>query len=292
VAYQQDDRASTTRYSARKSRDAGFGAVEKQPESGKKSAPSGQVIEGQSSTIGETEHLEQSSAPLDQASMRTTQSGNRRRPQTGGMNGDGTSSPKRFAQLASPATPTPLNKGYFVFPKNVNVVVLYNKKAVANALYQFSSGTAMGEQGLRMLQDYSGSTLNPRLIDISDPGWVRKLEALAAKNKGGFTHLVIIDHGSPGNQQFGGGSGSSQTETALTPESAAWRIISSVMAPNGHIHLAGCYVARRQEGQDYLNALLRSLGKGSKITIDAVTGSMFNQANQFEGNLIQAQPIP
>jgi len=224
--------------------------------------------------------------------MRTTQSGNRRRPQTGGMNGDGTSSPKRFAQLASPATPTPLNKGYFVFPKNVNVVVLYNKKAVANALYQFSSGTAMGEQGLRMLQDYSGSTLNPRLIDISDPGWVRKLEALAAKNKGGFTHLVIIDHGSPGNQQFGGGSGSSQTETALTPESAAWRIISSVMAPNGHIHLAGCYVARRQEGQDYLNALLRSLGKGSKITIDAVTGSMFNQANQFEGNLIQAQPIP
>lgn len=81
-----------------------------------------------------------------------------------------------------------------------------------------------------------------------------------------------------------------KVETALTPESAAWRIISSVMAPDGHIHFAGCYVGRAQAGQDYLNDLLRSLGKDTKITIDAVTGPMFNLHNAFEGDLIPAQP--
>ena len=30
--------------------------------------------------------------------------------------------------------------------------------------------------------------------------------------------------------------------------------------------------------------------KGTKITIDAVTGPMFNLQNAFEGDLIQAQP--
>ena len=126
------------------------------------------------------------------------------------------------------------------------------------------------------------------------PGWVRKLDALAAanKDKGGFTHLVILDHGTPADQHFGRFPGSYENETALTPESAAWRIIASVMAPDGHIHFGGCRVARHQHGRDYLNELLRSLGKDSQITIDAVTGPMFNQSNQFEGDLIQAQPLP
>jgi hypothetical protein len=196
------------------------------------------------------------------------------------------------AASQSPAPAPPKLRNYFVFPRGENVVILYNKKAVENLYWQFSSGTAMEQQGLRMLQDYSGSTSNPRLIDISDPGWVRKLEALAAanKDKGGFTHLAIIDHGTRGDQRFGVFPGSYEHETALTPESAAWRIISSVMAPDGHIHFAGCYVGRAQAGQDYLNDLLRSLGKGTKITIDAVTGPMFNLQNAFEGDLIQAQP--
>jgi hypothetical protein len=171
------------------------------------------------------------------------------------------------------------------------VVILYNKKAVGNSFFRHSNGTTMEQQALRMLQDYSGSTTNPRLIDISNPGWVRKLDALAAanKDKGGFTHLVILDHGVPGGQHLGVQS-SYETKSLLTPDSAAWRIISSVMAPEGHIHLGGCYVGKDERGQNYLNDLFRSLGQGSKITIDAVTGSMLNLSNVFEGDLIRAQP--
>ena len=172
------------------------------------------------------------------------------------------------------------------------MVILYNKKAVGDLFRQYSSGTTMEQQALGMLQDYSGATTNPRLIDISDPGWVRKLDALAAQNKGGFTHLVILDHGIPGNQRFGRFPGSYDNETSLSPQSTAWKIISSVMAPDGHIHFGGCRVGQGQAGQNYLNELLKSLGKGSKITIDAVTGPMNNRSNSFEGELIQAQPIP
>ena len=192
----------------------------------------------------------------------------------------------------SPAAVPPRHKSYFVFPRGANVVILYNKKAVGNSLLQHSSGTTLEQQALRMLQDYSGAATNPRLIDISDPGWARKLDALAAQNKGGFAHLVVLDHGYSGNQRFGRFPGSYNNETSLTPQSTAWKIISSVMAPEGHIHLGGCRVGEDQEGQKYLNELLKSLGKGAQISIDAVTGPMYNRSNFFEGDLIRAQPLP
>jgi hypothetical protein len=192
----------------------------------------------------------------------------------------------------SAAPPPPKLKRYFVFPRGANVVILYNKKAVGNIKLQYSNGTTMEQQALGMIQDHSGATTDPRLIDISDPGWVAKLDALAAKNEGGFTHLVILDHGYSGNQYFGRFPGSYNNETALTPQSTAWKIISSVMAPDGHIHLGGCRVGQDQEGQNYLNELLKSLGIDSKITIDAVTGPMLNLSNAFEGDIIRAQPIP
>ncbi len=285
----QADLDSTSSETPQRHLDSEYGASGKPPSLVQHTASSDATFESPASTNNVSGQQQQE--PISQhGGMRRGQSADRGSHRSG-MNRGGTSSPRRLCQQAAPKSSRPKGQGYFVYPRNENVVILYNKKAVGNSFFRHSNGTTMEQQALRMLQDYSGSTTNPRLIDISNPGWVRKLDALAAanKDKGGFTHLVILDHGVPGGQHLGVQS-SYETKSLLTPDSAAWRIISSVMAPEGHIHLGGCYVGKDERGQNYLNDLFRSLGQGSKITIDAVTGSMLNLSNVFEGDLIRAQP--
>lgn len=178
--------------------------------------------------------------------------------------------------------------------KDANVVVLYNSKAPLGWFQggPTSNGITFRDQGMQVLGDLGGNAqMNPRMIDISEPGWIRKLDALVAK-EGKFDHAFVFDHGSAGRVAFGKHPEAYPQFIGMDKDSAAARVIGSVLATNGTLHLGSCLTGEGEIGLQYLKDLHETMSQGNNISIEALTGFMYNRVNQFDGELIRFPPSP
>lgn len=188
---------------------------------------------------------------------------------------------------------------YFSLPREAKAVVLYNSRA-PSARYRgapTSNGYSFAAQGKEVLGDASDP--NPRMIDISEPGWIRKLDELV-KTKGKFDHVFVFDHGNYGSVSFGKHPQAyppSPEFIGLDKDSIGARVIASVLADNGALHLGSCLTGGKDEqgrdvGLQYLQRLHKAMDRGNHISVDAITGVMYNRVNQFTGEIIRVPPLP
>lgn len=198
------------------------------------------------------------------------------------------------AQQQAPAkTEDARLKKYFKLEPGDNAVVLYNSKAPPGTFQgaPTSSGTTFEQQGMEILSDYSGNAKNnERMIDISEPGWSRKLDELVKTKGKKFDHVFVLDHGAPGSVSFGKHPGAYPELIGMGKDSAPVRVIASVLADNGALHLGSCFTGKSEAGLQYLKDLHQTMDRGNNISIDAITGSMQNRLNQYDGRLIKFPP--
>ncbi len=211
---------------------------------------------------------------------------------------DGRSSLDAGSNILGQQAPKPENdsalKKYYELPQGANAVVLYNSKAVSR-MYQgnaTSNGVSFRDQGMSILGDASGNAeKNPRMIDISEPGWMRKLDALVATN-GKFEHVFVLDHGNVGRVAFGAHPKSYPEFTGPDKDSGAARVVADALADKGALHLGSCLTGGEDTGRQYLEDLHKTMNRGNNISIDAITGVMQNRLNQFDGKIIRVSKPP
>ncbi len=211
------------------------------------------------------------------------------------MSGGGVLSPGILLGQQAPVNNDHALKPYHELPRGTNAVVLYNGKAVGGT-YQgvpTSDGVTFKNQGLRILGDESGNgEKNPRLIDISEPGWIRKVDDLV-KTMGKFSDVFILDHGNVGRVAFGAHPKSYPELTGLDKDSTGARVIADVLETKGTLHLGTCLTGQGESGAQYLNDLHKTMSQYNDISIEAITGPMHNRLNQFSGQFIRVpQPKP
>jgi hypothetical protein len=135
---------------------------------------------------------------------------------------------------------------------------------------EYSSGETMWSSA-------QNSFPGARYYDISDPNW--STEYLAHVERWGQFDLVgIRDHGTPGDQWFGG-------PTELEPGSANWLTVTSGVKAGGAVCLFGCKVAAGK-GWRYVASLALDVSS-RRIAVFAGSTSFRSRLGQFEAPGVQ-----